>query len=177
MLIVITLLNNHRNNYKLISNCLWFVFFEWVSHLSALPFFKGTIISLVSLLELKDSLNVQQSVSRVTSLIPHPAPSDRSPSDGRCIRATSGAACPTIGEPCLASCVSKLMPWWALVVHTSNPIAQEAEAGEYLWVTEQPRLYSEFQNSQGCTERNPVLKKNSKYVSTSVYLIVKYNLY
>jgi hypothetical protein len=47
------------------------------------------------------------------------------------------------------------LPWsWAVVVHAFNPSTQEAETG-------QPGLQSEFQDSQGYTEK-PCLEKQNK---------------
>jgi hypothetical protein len=40
-----------------------------------------------------------------------------------------------------------------VVMHTFSPITWEAEAGRSLWVQSQPGLQSEFQNSQGYTEK------------------------
>jgi hypothetical protein len=47
-----------------------------------------------------------------------------------------------------------------MVVHTFNPSTWEAEAGDF-WVRGQPRLQSEFQDSQGYTEK-PCLEKQNK---------------
>jgi hypothetical protein len=44
-----------------------------------------------------------------------------------------------------------------MVAHTFNPSTQEAD----LWVQGQPLLQSEFQDSQGYTEK-PCLKKTKK---------------
>ena len=45
-----------------------------------------------------------------------------------------------------------------MVVHTFNLSTWEAEAGGSLWIQGQPGLQSEFQDSQGCTEK-PYLKR------------------
>jgi hypothetical protein len=44
-----------------------------------------------------------------------------------------------------------------MVAHTFNPSTREAEEGDF-WVQGQPGLQSEFQDSQGYTEK-PCLKK------------------
>jgi hypothetical protein len=49
---------------------------------------------------------------------------------------------------------------WAMMVHTFNPRTWEAEAGESLGVQDQPGLPSEFQNSQGYTEKLCLEKQN-----------------
>jgi hypothetical protein len=46
----------------------------------------------------------------------------------------------------------------AVVAHAFNPSTREAEAGDF-WVRGQHGLQSEFQDSQGYTEK-PCLKKN-----------------
>ena len=48
------------------------------------------------------------------------------------------------------------------MVHSFNPTSQEAEAGRSLWVQNQPGLQSEFQGSQGYTEK-PCLRKKKKF--------------
>jgi hypothetical protein len=45
-----------------------------------------------------------------------------------------------------------------VVAHIFNPSTQKAEEGTSLWVQDQPGLQSEFQASQGYTEK-PVLNK------------------
>jgi hypothetical protein len=47
-----------------------------------------------------------------------------------------------------------------VVAHSFNPSSWEAEAGKFL-VRDQPGLQSEFQDSQGYTEK-PCLKKEKK---------------
>jgi hypothetical protein len=49
---------------------------------------------------------------------------------------------------------------WAMVVHAFNPSTWEAEAGGSLWVRGQPGLQSEFQDSQGYTEKHCLEKSN-----------------
>jgi hypothetical protein len=59
---------------------------------------------------------------------------------------------------------SKTFQWQAVVAHAFNPSTWEAEAGGSLadlWVKGQPGLQSEFQDSQGYTEK-PCLRKQNK---------------
>jgi hypothetical protein len=51
------------------------------------------------------------------------------------------------------------------VAHAFNPSTQEAEADFVLWVRGQPGLQSEFQDSQGYTEK-PCLEKTNKQKKT-----------
>jgi hypothetical protein len=50
---------------------------------------------------------------------------------------------------------------WAVVVHTFNPSNWEAEAGRFL-SSRQPGLQSEFQDSQGYTEKQNKPTKTNK---------------
>jgi hypothetical protein len=47
---------------------------------------------------------------------------------------------------------------WTVVVHAFNPSIWETEAGRYLGLRPRPGLQSEFQDSQGYTEK-PCLEK------------------
>jgi hypothetical protein len=68
-----------------------------------------------------------------------------------------------------------------VVAHTFNPSTWEAEAGDF-WVQGQPGLQSEFQDSQGYTEK-PYLEKqkttnkqqqqNQLFSTMQIYLILK----
>ena len=60
--------------------------------------------------------------------------------------------------------------WFELgmVVHTFNPSTWKAEAEDF-WVQGQPGLQSEFQDSQGYTEK-PCLEKPKKKVSQYAYI-------
>jgi hypothetical protein len=53
-----------------------------------------------------------------------------------------------------------------VVTYPFNPSTQEAEAGRSLWVWGQPGLQSEFQDSQGSTEK-PFLKNKKAKQSTN----------
>jgi hypothetical protein len=57
-------------------------------------------------------------------------------------------------------CFTYSISGWAVVVHTFNPSTWEAEAGGFL-SSSQPGLQSEFQDSQGYTEK-PRLKKQKQ---------------
>jgi hypothetical protein len=56
-----------------------------------------------------------------------------------------------------------------MVAHAFNPSTWEAEAGDF-WVRGQPGLQSEFQESQGYTEK-PCLQKNqiNTYIHTYIH--------
>ena len=47
-----------------------------------------------------------------------------------------------------------------IVLHTFNPSTGEVEAGGSLWLWGQPGLQSEFQDSQGYTEKSCLKKQN-----------------
>ena len=53
-----------------------------------------------------------------------------------------------------------------MVAYAFNPSTQEAE----LWVWSQPGLQSEFQDSQGYTEK-PCLKKQTNKQTNKIYLV------
>jgi hypothetical protein len=53
--------------------------------------------------------------------------------------------------------IKKKIPWREARWWWHTPLALEAKAGRYLQLQDQPGLPSEFQDSQGCTEK-PVLK-------------------
>ena len=57
---------------------------------------------------------------------------------------------------------SRVQKTLEVVAHTFNPSTQEAEAGGPPWVRGQPGLQSQFQDSQGYTQRNSVLKPTPK---------------
>ena len=48
------------------------------------------------------------------------------------------------------------------MAHSFNPSTKEAEAGRSLWVQGQPGLQSEFQDSQGYTEKPCLEKPNNQ---------------
>jgi hypothetical protein len=50
---------------------------------------------------------------------------------------------------------------WLVVGHAFNPSTREAEAGGSLWVKTQSGLQSEFQDSQGYTEK-PCLRRKKR---------------
>jgi hypothetical protein len=66
-----------------------------------------------------------------------------------------------------------MMP--GVVAHTFNPSTREAEAGQVdFWVRGQPGLQSEFQDSQGNTEKTCLekpKKKKSNMMSLSVWTL------
>jgi hypothetical protein len=61
----------------------------------------------------------------------------------------------------------KNCPSWAVVVHAFDPSTWEAEADRFL-SSRQPGLQSEFQDSQGYTEKPCLKKKKKKIVLTCV---------
>jgi hypothetical protein len=60
--------------------------------------------------------------------------------------------------------LKKVYVCWAMVAHAFNPSTWDAETGGYLrlWVQGQTGLQSEFQDSQGYTEKPCVKTKQNK---------------
>jgi hypothetical protein len=65
------------------------------------------------------------------------------------------------------SCLRLFLP--GVVVHAFNPSTREAEAGDF-WVPGQPGLQSEFQDSQGYTEKPCLEKKEKKRLTDDHFL-------
>jgi hypothetical protein len=62
---------------------------------------------------------------------------------------------------------SKIKVGPSMMVWVFNPSTREAEAGGFLWVRSQPGLQSEYQDSQGYTEK-PCLKQQQKQTQIKV---------
>lgn len=68
------------------------------------------------------------------------------------------------------ACITICKHVLGVVAFFFNPISQEAEAGEYLWVPGQPDLHGEFQDGQpGLPHRN-----QTKPPDMQIYVYVKY---
>ena len=61
-----------------------------------------------------------------------------------------------------------------VVVHTINPSTWEAEAGISLGVGGQPDLQSEFQYSQGYTEKPRLEKQTNKNLKIYRHMLIRY---